>query len=115
MSPDGTIILNGLSSENIKSSMPRSDLNYVDQKTDIFALGSAIYYMMTGHEPFPELNSLDDDDEVEIEARFKSGRFPALDPQLGGKVVHNCWAGAYRSASEVVEDLQELVETTLDV
>lgn len=36
--------------------MPRSDSNYADQKTDIFALGSTIYYMMTGHEPFPELN-----------------------------------------------------------
>lgn len=32
--------------------MPRSDPDYADQKTDIFALGSAIYYMMTDHEPF---------------------------------------------------------------
>jgi serine/threonine protein kinase len=58
LSLDGTILLNGLSSENVKSSMPRSDPNYADQKTDIFALGSAIYYMMTGHEPFPELDPL---------------------------------------------------------
>jgi serine/threonine protein kinase len=51
MSPDSTVILDGLSSENVKPSMPRSDPNYKDQKTDIFALGSAIYYMMTSHEP----------------------------------------------------------------
>ena len=59
MSLDGTILLNGLSSENVKSSIPRSDPNYADQKTDIFALGSA---MMTGHEPFPELDPFDDDE-----------------------------------------------------
>jgi serine/threonine protein kinase len=66
----------GLSSENVKSSMPRSDSNYADQKTDIFALGSTIYYMMTGHEPFPELNPLDDNDEAEIVTRYQLRQFP---------------------------------------
>jgi serine/threonine protein kinase len=115
LSPDNTIILDGLSSENVKSSMPRSDPNYADQKTDIFALGSAIYYIMTGHEPFPELDSFDDDDEAEIVARYKSGQFPVLDPQLGGGIVHNCWVGAYGSALEVADDFQKLIKGTLDV
>jgi serine/threonine protein kinase len=115
LSSDGTIILDGLSSENVKSSMPRSDPNHADQKTDIFALGSAIYYMMTGHEPFPELNPNDDDDEAEIVARYKSGQFPVLDPQLGGQIIHSCWVGAYGSASEVADDFQKLIETTQDV
>jgi serine/threonine protein kinase len=56
--------------------MPRSDSNYADQKTDIFALGSTIYYMMTGYEPFPELNPLDDNDEAEIVTRYKLRQFP---------------------------------------
>jgi serine/threonine protein kinase len=105
LSPDGTILLDGLSSENVKSSMPRSDPNYADQKTDIFALGSAICYMMTGHEPFPELDPFDDDDEAEIIARYRSGQFPGLDVHLGGHIVHNFWSGAYGSASEVVKAL----------
>lgn len=62
--------LYGNSSENVKSSMPRQDLNYADQKADIFVLGSTIYYFIKGQEPFPDLNSLDDDDEAEIIARF---------------------------------------------
>ncbi|KAH6710667.1 kinase-like domain-containing protein [Leptodontidium sp. MPI-SDFR-AT-0119] len=100
LSPDGTIALDGLSSENVQSYMPRSDPNHADQKTDIFAFGSAIYFMMTGHEPFPELDSFDDDDEAEI---------------LGGRIVHNCWAGAYGSASEVAEGFQKLIEGILDM
>jgi hypothetical protein len=55
--------------------MPRSDSNYADQKTDIFALGSTIYYMMTGHEPFLELNPLDDNDEAEIVTQYKLRQF----------------------------------------
>jgi len=115
LSSDGTIILNGLSSENVKSFMPRSDPNYADHKTDIFALGSAIYYMMTGHETFPELNSFDDDDEAEIMARYKSGQFPDLDVHLGGGIVRRCWEGAYGSASEVADELQEVIKATEDV
>lgn len=115
LAPDGTVLLDGLSSENVKSSLPRPDPDYADQKTDIFALGSAIYYIMTGHEPFPELNPFDDDDEAEIMARYKSGRFPSLDGHFGGggRIVHKCWMGAYESASEAEFELQELMKTAL--
>ena len=109
MSSDRITLLDGLSSENVKSSMPRSNNNHADQKTDIFALGSAIYHIMTGHEPFPELDSLNDDHEAEITSQFRSGQFPHLDLDLGGHVVHNCWAGAYLSAVSIVEDLEVLL------
>jgi serine/threonine protein kinase len=109
---DGSVLLDGRSSENVKSSMPRSDPNHADQKTDIFALGSAIYYIMQGHEPFPELNSLNDNDESEIIARYTSGRFPPLSSHLGGNIVYGCWSGRYESAIEVVKDLKRIVEMT---
>jgi hypothetical protein len=32
-----------------------------DAKTDIFALGSAIYFIITGHEVFPKLDSVEED------------------------------------------------------
>ncbi|KAF4637828.1 hypothetical protein G7Y89_g246 [Cudoniella acicularis] len=35
LATDGSVLLNSRSSENAKSSMPRSDPNYTDQKTDI--------------------------------------------------------------------------------
>ena len=34
--------------------------DFADVKTDIFALGSAIYSLMMGHEPFPNLDDLED-------------------------------------------------------
>jgi serine/threonine protein kinase len=107
---DGSVLLDGRSSENVKSSMPRSDPNYADKKTDIFALGSAIYYIMEGHEPFPELNSLNDNDELEIVRRYTSGSLPTLSSRWGSNVVHGCWSGSYESAMNVVEDLKKTIE-----
>jgi serine/threonine protein kinase len=104
--PDGTICLNGDSAEGVKSSMPRSDANDANQKTDIFALGSAIYFMLKGHPPFPELDSWKD--KLEIVSRFKTKYFPALDDVQGGDVVKKCWAGEYESADEVVRDLEKM-------
>ena len=76
--PDRSMHLDGYPSENIKSWMLRHDANHTDQKTDISALGSAIYEIMQGHEPFLELDPRDD--ESEILARFESTRFPSLRP-----------------------------------
>ncbi len=86
--PDGTVRLDGESAEDIKSSMPRSDPNDANQKTDIFALGSAIYLIIKGHLPFLELDSWKD--TLEIVSWFKSPQFPALDKKLGGVVVQKC-------------------------
>ncbi|MCJ1478789.1 hypothetical protein MMC13_007473 [Lambiella insularis] len=104
--PDGTIRLDGESAEDTKSSMPRLDPNNANQKTDIFALGSAIYFIIEGHPPFPELDSRKD--MLEIVSRFKSYQFPALDEEL---VVQKCWAGKYESADEVVRELKEMNTT----
>ncbi|PVH79411.1 kinase-like protein [Cadophora sp. DSE1049] len=86
--PDGTIHLNGDSAEG----------------TDIFALGSAIYFIIKGHPPFPELDPWKD--ELEIVSRFKERQFYALNWVPGGDVVKKCWAGDYESADEVVHDLR---------
>ena len=102
--PDGTVNKDGLSRENIKSCMPRADPNYSDRKTDIFALGSAFYYIMQGHEPFPDLDPYDD--EEQIEARFTAHQFPELQPLLMSRVIHKCWAGQYDSAEAVLQELE---------
>ncbi|KAF1841512.1 kinase-like protein [Cucurbitaria berberidis CBS 394.84] len=103
---DGTVILDGGAAEGSMSSMPRPDRNYCDRKTDIFALGTAIYFMVTGQTPYPELDTIDDEDE--IRKRFEDGVFPPLARHQGGDVVRSCWKGCYESATEVMLDLQTL-------
>lgn len=42
--------------------MPQNDNEMsVNVKVDIFAFGSAIYFIMTGHEIFPELDTLEEE------------------------------------------------------
>ncbi|MCJ1257736.1 hypothetical protein MMC24_005562 [Lignoscripta atroalba] len=104
--PDG-MVLDGGAGENTKSSLPRSNPLHADQNTDIFALGTAIYHIMRNHEPYPELDSLQD--EAEIVERYRSGRFPAdLEPALCGHIVRKCWNIEYESADQVVENVKAL-------
>lgn len=90
--------------------MPRDDPTHADVKTDIFALGSTIYHILEGHEPFPELESFADEDE--ITARFSAGQFP--EPKLTPirELIHNCWSAKYSSAAEVLHDVQQLCKTS---
>ncbi|KAL9033168.1 MAG: hypothetical protein Q9180_006094 [Flavoplaca navasiana] len=101
--PDGSVDKDGLARENIKSFMPRADPNHSDRKTDIFALGSAFYHIMLGHEPFPDMDPFDD--EKQIEARFASHQFPEMEFLLMNCVTRKCWAGEYDSAEAVLRDL----------
>ncbi|KAH6702153.1 hypothetical protein BKA61DRAFT_435501, partial [Leptodontidium sp. MPI-SDFR-AT-0119] len=78
LAPDGSVLLDRRSSENVKSLMPRSDPNYADKKTDIFALDFAIHYIIEGNELFLELNSLDNDNKSEITRRYTFNCFPFL-------------------------------------
>lgn len=94
----------GLASEDTKSSLPRSIPCGQDKKSDLFALGSAIYDMMTGHEPFPELDSYED--EEEIEKRFRDGEFPDPEDVVAGPIIRKYWTLAYKSNDECVEELE---------
>jgi serine/threonine protein kinase len=104
--PDGTVVLNGGAADGNMSSMPRPDRNYCTRNTDIFALGTAIYFMMTGQPPYPDLDTIDN--EGEIRTRFEDGEFPPLEQHQGGEVVRSCWKGHYESAIEVMLALQTL-------
>jgi len=103
---DGTVRLEGSSSEDAKSSMPRSDPNLATRKTDIFALGSAIYFIMKGHQPFEELDSFNDAERIEM--KFRLRQFPCPDELLAGEVVYKCWTGDYDTAEEVEHNLKKI-------
>lgn len=101
-SADGETLLDGLSRECSKSYMPRCHGDFASVKTDVFALGSAIYFIMTGHELFPDLDSLDDDDE--IYSRFENGIFPT-ECHVCYEITDKCWSQQYESADDVVSDI----------
>lgn len=61
---------------------------------------------MAGSEPFPELDSAWDDEE--IERRFKAGQFPDVSCLPGGAIIHKCWLQQYGNVSECLQDLKEL-------
>ena len=109
LNAEGEVLVSGGASENAESFMPRSDKDHADFKTDIFALGSTIYFIMTGHRPYPEYDTIDD--EEEFDKRYREARFPSLDVSLGGKVAQNCWMGTYDSAAEAVGDLMILEQS----
>lgn len=101
-SAGGETLLDGLSRECSKSYMPRSHGDYASVDTDLFALGSAIYFIMTGHEVFPALDSLGNDEEILL--RFQNGAFP-VDNYVCNHVTEKCWKQQYRSADEVAHDI----------
>lgn len=101
-SVDGKTLLDGLSRECTKSYLPRVHGDYACVKTDLFALGSAIYFIMTGHEVFPELDSLED--EEEISSRFQNALFP-IDKHACYRVTEKCWKQQYQSADQVISDI----------
>ncbi|PWY87254.1 kinase-like protein, partial [Aspergillus sclerotioniger CBS 115572] len=104
-SADGRILLDGLSWEYPKYYCPRAHCDYIDVKTDVFALGFVIYSIIMGHEVFPELNSWEHDEE--IEARFANGQFPT-DRHPCFEITEKCWKQLYESAGDVVADLSQI-------
>lgn len=103
LGPTGEIKLDGGSSENPKSFMPRADSEYADLKTDIFALGSALYHVMEGHDPFPDLDCFLDEEQVV--KKFRSGQFPELGFLPMKDIVHKSWGGMYESTERVLRDI----------
>jgi serine/threonine protein kinase len=78
--------------------------------TDIFSLGSIIYVIMTGCWPFrasPPPGTADDMDfyRDKVDKLFKEGVFPDVSGIQGGDVILGCWQHRYKSAVEVLNDL----------
>ncbi|KAJ5496275.1 BR serine/threonine-protein kinase [Penicillium fimorum] len=108
-STTGRTLLDGLTRECAKSYMPRENVYFASVRTDLFAVGSAIYHLIAGHEVFPELDSFDD--EKVINARFINREFPNND-YVASHIVERCWRGEYESAAEISVDITQVQATT---
>lgn len=88
--------LDGGAMESVRFRLPRDRGAIPDMKSDLFALGSAIYFIMSDHEPYDSLT------EEEVAARYSRMEFPDVHSLSCGRVITGCWKGEFRSARDVV-------------
>lgn len=83
--------------ESIRFFLPRDPLSTPDIKSDLFALGSTMYFIMSDHEPYNDLT------EEEVTVRYSRTEFPDVRRYPCGRVIEGCWKGEFRSAQDVVD------------
>ncbi|KAI6082692.1 kinase-like domain-containing protein [Hypoxylon rubiginosum] len=79
-------------------SLARKCIQTATIKEDLFALGSTIYFIATGHEPYNEL-----DDEDEVGKLYADGIFPDLGDVPFAEAIELCWKQRAESTQRVVE------------
>ncbi|MCJ1259991.1 hypothetical protein MMC24_007831 [Lignoscripta atroalba] len=100
--------LDGAAMESTRFYLPRDPLTKPNVRSDLFALGSAMYWIMSGHEPYDSLS------EDEVSARYMRGEFPKGDLIADGQIVMACWKGEFNEAQEVVQALSEIVDSEVN-
>ena len=111
LSENGEVLLDGWSSEPCRFYCPREDPFDADVKTDIFALGCTIYFIIMGHAVFPDIIDGDDKWHKKVADRFATQQFPQ-DQNACSVVTLKCWHKKYESAVEVVRDIKSLERET---
>ncbi|OBT60307.1 hypothetical protein VE03_10216 [Pseudogymnoascus sp. 23342-1-I1] len=76
--------------------------------TDVFALGSTIYEIMTGTQPYAHCT------DEEVEALFREGTFPPVDRIPCGEVIKRCWHSEVHSAEEIRLSIKAEVQKLKD-
>jgi hypothetical protein len=94
--------LDGYAMESSRYFLPRPVTRQPNVTTDLFALGTAIYRIMTGMDPLPNLT------DEEVEERYSRREFPDVSSVMCGEVIENCWSQKYEDAGQLVRDLMDL-------
>lgn len=93
----------GSAFEGYRYCLPRPIDDPSTTRTDIFALGSLLYEIVTSEEPYEQC---EDQEAVEY---FEQRHFPATQDLPLARIILNCWQGAYDSAKAVFDDIREAV------
>lgn len=73
----------------------------ISTKTELFALGSTIYEVMTGSKPYKDLS------DRKVSAAFSEGRYPSLESVSAFRnTVMKCWTRGYATVEEALKDVK---------
>jgi hypothetical protein len=99
--------------ENARFCLPRPWEAPSTRVTDLFALGSTIYEIMTGIQPYAQYT------DEEVETCFRRGMFPPVDGIYCGELIKRCWHSEVHSAEEIQvsinSDIQNLIGMLLSL
>lgn len=107
ISQDGHVLLDGGSGEPCRFYCPRADPFEADIKTDLFALGCTMYFIMMHHAVFPEIVDGEDGWSEMVQDRFARYQFPQ-DVHACSSITRKCWHKEYASAQELLRDLEDV-------
>lgn len=85
--------------ESSRFYLPRDWREPSTVRTDLFALGSTIYEILTGTSPYEELAS------QEVEKLYQEREFPDVSHLPCGEIILKCWLGQFSSAQQVYDSI----------
>ena len=77
---------------------------YYGAGTEQFTIGSILYFMKRGYEPY----ALDHLEAGDYTDRFRSRRFPDLDDSALDKIIRRCWWTEYTTLKELADEAAAL-------
>lgn len=89
----------GSAFEGIRYCLPRAIDDPSTIRTDLFALGSLLYEIMTSVEPYYQHK------DEEVVKLFEKRHFPSTEALLIGRIISGCWRRTYDSAQHVHEGI----------
>ncbi|KAK3113619.1 hypothetical protein LTR53_008919 [Teratosphaeriaceae sp. CCFEE 6253] len=104
LSDQGETIWYGERGEPCRYYCPRANDTLADVKTDIFALGSTIHFIMLGHEVYPDIVDGEEGWHEAITSRFEREEFPT-EPHACAAITVKCWRREYSCVDEVIDDI----------
>ncbi|KAK3938621.1 hypothetical protein QBC46DRAFT_264955 [Diplogelasinospora grovesii] len=110
LSDTGEEVIDGYSGEPLRFFCPRDDTCDPNCKTDVFALGCTIYFIMMGHAVYPDIIDGEEGWEDEVYERFAKGQFPE-DEHACAEITSKCWRQEYESVEDLVRDLAAISVT----